>query len=85
MEYPAYFRKSGKCIKLLSPTRARVIVLPPDADVPERFTSTYPSEKRLLEDIQGFEQVDGDKFKDFLFTFYQGVDKERQALNNARV
>lgn len=78
--FPAYYRKAGKCIKVMGPTQARVIILPPESMVPERFTSSYPSSERLAEEIAGMNASSEQEFKSFLITFYQGVAAEREIL-----
>ncbi len=80
-EYPKYFRRSGRCIKVISPTETRTIILPPDSLVPERYTTRYPSKERLAEDLQHCEECDENKFKEFLFSFYQRVADERAIAN----
>lgn len=79
--YPVYYRRAGKIIKVVSPVQARVIILPPDVAVAERFTSTYPSEARLKEELEGMQLVQEPTWRAFLDTFYSDVVDERQAFH----
>lgn len=81
MNFPSYYRKAGRCMKVLSPTEMRTIILPPDSLVAERFTSRYPDLERLTEQLKGSEECTAEKFKEFLTTFYSEVDSERNELN----
>lgn len=71
-------------MKVVSATQAKVIILPPDATVPERFTDTYPSPERLQEDLSRMLPANERTFRDFLLTFYDLVIDERQALHRAQ-
>ncbi|HEY3406445.1 MAG TPA: hypothetical protein VGK59_23820 [Ohtaekwangia sp.] len=74
--YPKYFRKNGKCVKVLSPTETRTIILPPDATAAERFSS-YPAAERLAEDLKTFSEVVPEVWTDFLRGFYSAIADER--------
>jgi hypothetical protein len=80
-QFPKYYRRAGKCIKVVSATETRTIILPPESMVPERYTTRYPSKERLEKDLENFEECDEKKFKEFLFSFYQRVADERQLAN----
>jgi hypothetical protein len=79
-EYPKFYRKDGKCVKVASATETRTIILPPESRVAERYSTTYPTADRLLESLAGLEEVTEQTFKEFLFTFYQSVNHERSSL-----
>jgi hypothetical protein len=79
--FPKYFRKEGRCVKVVSQTETRTVILPPDRSVAERYSSAFPDYERLLESLQGLEEVSEEIFRDFLFTFYQSVNQERQKVN----
>lgn len=79
--YPQYYRRAGKIMKVVDPTHTKIIILPPDAAVAERFTTTYPSEARLKEELAGMEPVEEPTWRSFLATFYSEVTEERMALN----
>lgn len=80
--YPKYYRRAGRCIKVVSEKETRTIILPPDSMYPERFTSRYPTIERMNEELAHCEECDENKFKEFLFTFYQRVEAERQLMNS---
>lgn len=82
--YPQFYRNKGRCLKVISPTETRTIVLPPDSLVPERFTTNYPSAERLTEALQGFTQVEEITYKDFQVTFYKELSAEIQTINKHR-
>jgi hypothetical protein len=82
MSYPKYYRKNGRCLKVLSPTEALQITLPPDFIVPLR--SQYPYPDRLQEELRGFEEVNADTWESFSYSFYAQVDKERSLKNQTR-
>lgn len=84
--YPQYYQRAARVIKVVSPTEMRTILLPPESLVPERFTSRYPSAARLQEelDLLHANPSDEHKYQEYLFTFYQKVDAEREALNRYR-
>lgn len=71
-------------MKVVSESQAKVIILPPDSTVPERFTDTYPSPERLQEELSTMDPVEEETFRDFLFGFYHGVRKEAAALSHVR-
>ena len=79
-EYPKFYRKEGKCVKVVSDTETRTIILPPDAKVPERYSTAFPSRTRLEETLAGLEEVPAEIFKNFTFTFYQQVHHEHQTI-----
>ena len=78
--FPKYFRKDGTCVRVDSPTQLKVIKLPPDTTMAERYSSTYPSKERLNETLSGMEPTTAEIFKNFYFTFLQHVTKERMEM-----
>jgi hypothetical protein len=82
--YPQYYRRAGKIMKVVSPVQAKVIILPPDAAAAERFTTTYPSEARMKEELSGMELVEEPTWRSFLDTFHSEVIEERLALNRLK-
>jgi hypothetical protein len=80
MDYPLYYRKSGRCIKLLSDKQFQIIVLPPDRPDAERFTTTLPDSSRLASYLDGFEQVEEVTWKEFLYTFLLQAQAELQLI-----
>jgi hypothetical protein len=82
MEYPKYYRKNGRCLKVLSPTEALQITLPPDFIVPLR--SQFPHPERLQEELREFEEVPSDVWDNFNYSFYHQVQKERESKNQIR-
>ena len=77
MNYPKYYRKAGRCVKVISALESRTIILPPAVPAAERFSDRYPTADRLQEDIKDFQEVTEQMWKDFLFTFYATVSDER--------
>lgn len=90
MEYPIFYRKAGKCIRVDGPTETWTIGLPPDYKVPVLFPTAYPDEARMLEAMAALEPVDKQVFKDFLITYYsQNVElfermKRKHLLNEIK-
>jgi len=80
-DYPKFFRKAGRCIRVDSDTKTWTIILPPEMKVASRYFTEYPSAERLQEELKYFEEVDADTFKSFFFTFCQCVAGEREAVN----
>lgn len=79
-EYPKYYRKAGKCVKVVNPTETRTIILPPDVRAAERFTTTWPTPERMQAYIQGMDVTTEEEFKSFLFTFYKSIRDEHNAI-----
>jgi hypothetical protein len=78
--YPKYYRKDGKCVKVSQENGVlvgRSIELQPQASVPLR--SLIPP-TRLEAELSGMEQCDHEIWKNFLFTFYQQVQQEREGI-----
>lgn len=79
--YPQFFRKAGRCLRIDSPPTGWTIGLPPEFKVPVRSCDTYPSAGHLEALLKDFEPITQDEFKNFLFTFYQQVGHEREAVS----
>lgn len=77
MDYPKYYRKAGRCVKVISPLESRTIILPPAVPAAERFSDKYPTAERLQEEVKDFQEVTEQTWKEFLFTFYATVSDER--------
>lgn len=78
-QYPRYYRKDGKCIKVISPTEGRIIELAPQVRIPLR--SIITEKDRLDKELEGMTACDSETFKNFLFTFYKQVKEEHASLN----
>lgn len=81
--FPVYYRKAGKCIKVVSPTETRTIILPPERIVPERFSTIYPARERLIEELLDYTLTDAITWRSFFFTFAQAVQAEREKANKS--
>jgi len=78
--YPKYYRKAGKCVKVSHENGVllgRSIELQPQASVPLR--SLIPP-SRLEAELANMEQCNQEIWKNFLFTFYQQVQQEREGI-----
>lgn len=75
--YPKYYRKAGRCVKVVSPVETRTIILPPEASAAERFSSNYPDVDRLLQALKEYQETDLQTWTDFLSTFYTSISDER--------
>jgi hypothetical protein len=76
-KFPYYFRKAGRCIKVISEKETITIVLPNESLMPERYSTTYPSVERLRAHLSHFDQTTEQIFIDFQNTFYAQVSDER--------
>jgi hypothetical protein len=83
---PKYYRHEGRCIKRISDTKTIEIQIPaPGNNLPlSHQHGTYPSKKRLDEDIEGMEQVDQDIYEAYLADFFQGAERNRTSFNEIR-
>lgn len=81
--YPRYYRKEGTAMKVVSPTQVKIIILPPERPVAERYSSTYPTAERLKETLTSMQEITEQDWKSFYYTFCQAVEKERQLASGA--
>lgn len=79
-EYPKFYRKNGKCMRVDSATEVWTITLPPQSKVPLRDHSIYPSPERLQEHLSGMVEVDAEEFRSFYFAFIHGVEDEYKKI-----
>jgi hypothetical protein len=84
--YPQYYRKDGRIIRIDGPLDTWIIVLQPQSKVAMRYHTKWPDTQRLAEEIADMEQSTVEKFREFIFTFYQQVAAERdtffKSINN---
>lgn len=80
--YPKYYRKDGTAMKVVSPTEVKIIILPPERPVAERYSSTYPTAERLKETLAAMQEISEQDWKSFYFTFCQAVGEERIKSNS---
>jgi len=84
MNYPQYFRKAGRCIRVDSPTKSWTIGLPPEFKVPVRSCDNHSSPEHLSHLIKDLDNSTEEEFKSFLFSFYKSVAVERELMSKAK-
>jgi hypothetical protein len=82
MEYPKYYRKNGRCLKVLSEKEALKITLPPDYVVALRTIITGAD--RVQEELHDFEEATATLWEDFSATFRAQILEEKRIKNQVR-
>lgn len=77
VEYPRFYRRAGLAIRQDDRLTTWIIALQPEVLVAQRYRTVWPSEDQLAEHLRDFEMSTPEKFKEFVYTFYQQVERER--------